>query len=171
MRTEAKRLGGSRGIVIGLVAAWVKALTEPRLQAATERILPPSPAQKQEVGADPAGRPENMPPAVLAERMAVALGHGGLTVRQRLRLQNVIHYGTGAGARDRLLRRRGPLARGEPGPRRARRAGDLRGHPRLAPPRARGTTAAVAAGAGRGRLGIDLARGVRHRAGGHATRS
>jgi putative membrane protein len=97
MRTEAKRLGGSRGIVIGLVAAWVKALTEPRLQAATERILPPSPAQKQEVGADPAGRPENMPPAVLAERVAVALGHGGLTVRQRLRLQNVIHYGTGAG--------------------------------------------------------------------------
>ena len=97
MRTEAKRLGGSRGIVIGLVAAWVKALSEPPLQAAAERILPPSPAQKQDVGADPAGRPENMPPAVLAQRMAVALGHGGLTVRQRLRLQNVIHYGTGAG--------------------------------------------------------------------------
>jgi putative membrane protein len=97
MRTEAKPLGGTRGIVIGLVAAWVKALSEPPLQAAAERILPPSPAQKQEVGADPAGRPENMPPAVLAQRTAVALGHGGLTVRQRLRLQNVIHYGTGAG--------------------------------------------------------------------------
>jgi hypothetical protein len=38
-----------------------------------------------------------MPPAVLAERVAVALGHGGLTVPQRLRVQNVIHYGTGAG--------------------------------------------------------------------------
>ena len=96
MRTEAKPLGGPRGIVIGLVAAWVKALSEPPLQAAAERILPPSPAQKQEVGADPAGRPENMPPAVLAQRMAIALGHGGLTVRQRLRLQDVIHYGTGA---------------------------------------------------------------------------
>jgi uncharacterized membrane protein YagU involved in acid resistance len=97
MRTEAHKLGGAQGVVIGLVASWVKALTEPRLQAAAERILPPSPAQKQQVGADPAGRPENMPPAVLAERVAVALGHGGLTVPQRLRVQNVIHYGTGAG--------------------------------------------------------------------------
>jgi putative membrane protein len=97
MTSEPKRPGGSRGIVVGLVAAWVKALTEPRLQAAVERILPPSPAQKQEVGADPAGRPENMPPAVVAQRTAVALGHGGLTVPQRLRVQNVIHYGTGAG--------------------------------------------------------------------------
>jgi putative membrane protein len=97
MRTEPKRLRGPRGIVIGLVAAWVKALSEPRLQAAAERILPPSPAQKQEVGADPAGRPENMPPAVIAQRTALALTHGGLTVPQRLRLQNLIHYGTGAG--------------------------------------------------------------------------
>jgi putative membrane protein len=97
MRTEAKPIGASRSIVVGVVAAWVKALSEPRLQAAAERILPPSAAQKQDVGADPAGRPENMPPAVVVERMAVALGHGGVTIRQRLRLQNVIHYGTGAG--------------------------------------------------------------------------
>jgi putative membrane protein len=97
MTSEAKRLGRSRGIVIGLAAAWVKALTEPRLQAVAERILPPSPAQKHEVGADPAGRPENMPPAVVVQRVAVALGHGGLTVGKRLQLQEVIHYGTGAG--------------------------------------------------------------------------
>jgi putative membrane protein len=97
MRIEAMRLGGSRGIVVGLVAAWVKALSEPRLQAATERILPPSPAQKRDVGADPSGRPENMPPAVIVQRTAVALGHSGLTIRRRLRLQEVIHYGTGAG--------------------------------------------------------------------------
>jgi uncharacterized membrane protein YagU involved in acid resistance len=89
-------MAGAQGIIVGLGASWIKALTEPRLQAIAERILPPSPAQKQEVGADPAGRPENMPPAFLANRTAVALGHGELTARQRLRIQEAIHYGFGA---------------------------------------------------------------------------
>src|ERR671910_101764 len=84
------------GVVVGLVASWIKALSEPRLQAAAEWILPPSPAQKQEVGADPAGRPENMPPAVLTDRAAVALGHDALTASQRLRVQRLVHYGFGA---------------------------------------------------------------------------
>src|ERR687892_2211255 len=84
-------------VIVGLVASWIKALSEPRLQAAAERILPPSPAQKQEVGANPTGRPDNMPPAVLVGRGAVALGHRGLTVPQRLRAQHVIHFGFGAG--------------------------------------------------------------------------
>jgi putative membrane protein len=87
----------AQGFIAGLVASWVKALSEPRLQAAAERILPPSPAQKQEVGADPAGRPENMPPAVLVGRAAIALGHGPLTTNQRVRAQQAIHYGFGAG--------------------------------------------------------------------------
>jgi uncharacterized membrane protein YagU involved in acid resistance len=87
----------TEGIIVGLGASWIKALTEPRLQSVAERILPPSPAEKQEVGADPGGRPANMPPAVLANRTAVALGHGGLTARQRLRAQDAIHYGFGAG--------------------------------------------------------------------------
>ena len=86
----------AHGVTVGLVASWVKALSEPPLQAAAERILPPSPAQKQEVGADPAGRPENMPPAVLADRAAVALGHDALTAYQRLRVQRLVHYGFGA---------------------------------------------------------------------------
>jgi uncharacterized membrane protein YagU involved in acid resistance len=86
-----------RGVIGGLVASWVKALTEPRLQAVAERILPPTAAQKEEVGADPAGRPENMPPAVIANRAAVALGRGGLTNPQRIRVQQVLHYSTGAG--------------------------------------------------------------------------
>jgi uncharacterized membrane protein YagU involved in acid resistance len=81
---------------VGLVASWVKALSEPSLQAAAERILPPSAAQKQDVGADPSGRPENMPPAVLVGRAAAALGHRGLTDRQRVRAQQAIHYGFGA---------------------------------------------------------------------------
>src|SRR5918912_3945642 len=86
----------AKGAVAGLVASWVKALTEPRLQALAEAILPPSPSQKQDVGADPSGHPENMPPAVLVDRAAVALGRR-LTVPQRLRAQHVIHYGMGAG--------------------------------------------------------------------------
>ena len=84
------------GVIVGLVASWVKALSEPRLQAAAERVLPPSAAQKLEVGADIAGHPENMPPAVLVDRATVALGHP-LTVAQRLRAQQVIHYSMGAG--------------------------------------------------------------------------
>ena len=86
----------AKGVIAGLVASWVKALTEPRLQALAEAILPPSPSQKQDVGADPGGHPENMPPAVLVDRATVALGRR-LTVPQRLRAQQVIHYGMGAG--------------------------------------------------------------------------
>jgi uncharacterized membrane protein YagU involved in acid resistance len=86
----------ANGVIAGLLASWIKALTEPRLQKVAERILPPSPAQKQDVGADPSGHPENMPPAVLVDRASVALGHR-LEVPQRLRAQQVIHYGTGAG--------------------------------------------------------------------------
>jgi putative membrane protein len=86
----------AKGVIAGLVASWVKALTEPRLQALAEAVLPPSPIQKQDVGADPSGHPENMPPAVLVDRASLALGRR-LTVPQRLRAQHVIHYGMGAG--------------------------------------------------------------------------
>jgi putative membrane protein len=87
----------AQGVTAGLVASWVKAISEPRLQVAAEWILPPSGAQKQDVGADPSGRPENMPPAVVVGRLAAALGNGSLTDEQRLRAQQVIHYGFGAG--------------------------------------------------------------------------
>src|SRR5437660_10979722 len=89
-------LMSAKGVIVGLVASWVKALTEPRLQAVAEAVLPPSPSQKQDVGADPSGHPENMPPAVLVDRATLALGRR-LTVPQRLRAQQMIHYGTGAG--------------------------------------------------------------------------
>jgi putative membrane protein len=93
MRTTAYTF---EGVTVGLVASWVKAVSEPPLQAAAERILPPSPAQKEEVGADPSGRPENMPPAVIVGCVAAALGHRGLTAGQRVRAQQVIHYASGA---------------------------------------------------------------------------
>jgi putative membrane protein len=85
------------GVIVGLAASWVKALTEPALQSAAERILPPSAEQKLEVGADPSGHPENMPPSVLADRAVRAIDHRGLSTPRRLRAQHVIHYGFGAG--------------------------------------------------------------------------
>ena len=85
------------GVLSGLAASWVKALSEPRLQAVAESILPPSPAQKLEVGADPSGHPQNMPPAVIVGRIASALCHTRLTDRQRVRAQRVIHYALGTG--------------------------------------------------------------------------
>jgi uncharacterized membrane protein YagU involved in acid resistance len=85
----------AEGVIAGLAASWVKALTEPRLQALAEALLPPSPSQKEDVGADPSGHPENMPPAVLVDHATVALGRR-LTVSQRLRAQHLIHYGMGA---------------------------------------------------------------------------
>jgi putative membrane protein len=97
MRPSELKVACAQGVVAGLVASWVKALTEPPLQAAAEGILPPTPGQKQEVGADPTGRPDHMPPAVLAGRVAVALRHRGLSTPQRLQVQRVIHYGFGAG--------------------------------------------------------------------------
>jgi putative membrane protein len=85
------------GVLAGLLASWVKAVSEPRLQTVAESILPPSDAQKREVGADPSGHPQNMPPAVIVGRAASALGRGHLTDRQRVRAQRVIHYTFGAG--------------------------------------------------------------------------
>jgi putative membrane protein len=90
-------MGIVKPVLVGLVASWVKALSEPRLQVVAESILPPSPAQKEEVGADPSGHPENMPPAVIVGRAASALGHTALTNGERVSAQRVIHYTFGAG--------------------------------------------------------------------------
>jgi putative membrane protein len=90
-------MGRASGVIVGLVASWVKALSEPWLQAIAERVLPPSPAQKLEVGTDPAGHPENMPPAVIVGRAAMELGHCRLGDTQRVRVQLVLHYVFGSG--------------------------------------------------------------------------
>jgi putative membrane protein len=85
------------GVLVGLLASGVKALSEPRLQGVVEHFLPPSPEQKLDVGADPAGHPENMPPAVIIGRVALALANHRLTAAQRVRGQLVVHYSFGAG--------------------------------------------------------------------------
>jgi hypothetical protein len=81
----------AEGVIVGIPASWIKELSEPRLQLVAERVLPPAPTQKLEVGADPSGHPDNMPPAVLADRTVRALRHRGVSAGQRIRVQRVIH--------------------------------------------------------------------------------
>ena len=99
-RTTDRPMNRSRvigqGVLAGLWASWVKALSEPRLQRVAESIVPPTSEQKEEVGTDPIGHPQNMPPAVLVGRVASAFG-AQMTDEQRLRAQMVIHYTVGAG--------------------------------------------------------------------------
>ncbi|MGH1563923.1 DUF1440 domain-containing protein [Mumia sp. DW29H23] len=88
-----------RGAVVGalasLPASYVKAVTEPPLQRAAERLLPPESWQKRLVGADPSGRPENMPPAVVASEVDELRGGAGLDAEQKIRASRTIHYAFG----------------------------------------------------------------------------
>jgi putative membrane protein len=84
------------GAVASLPASKFKALTESPLQRAAETLWSPTEQDKELVGTDPTGHIENMPPAVLADRVARRLGRGPLTRQAKLRIQNVVHYGTGA---------------------------------------------------------------------------
>jgi putative membrane protein len=84
------------GAAASIPASKVKGITESPLQRATETLWPPSDQEKQLVGADPTGHLDNMPPAVLADRMARRLGYGPLDTATKLRIQNVIHYSFGA---------------------------------------------------------------------------
>jgi putative membrane protein len=84
------------GAVASIPASRVKAISEGQLQRAAEAVWPPSEPEKQLVGADPTGHLENMPPAVLADRVARRLGYGPLDRATKLRIQNAIHYSFGA---------------------------------------------------------------------------
>jgi hypothetical protein len=93
------------GAVASLPASTFKALTERPLQRAAETLWSPTAQDRELVGTDPTGHIENMPPAVLADRVARRLGRGPLTRQAKLRIQNAVHYGTGvmAGAAYGLL--------------------------------------------------------------------
>ena len=84
------------GAVASIPASRLKAISERQLQRAAETVWPPSESEKQLVGADPTGHLDNMPPAVLADRVARLLGHGPLDTTTKLRIQNAIHYTFGA---------------------------------------------------------------------------
>jgi uncharacterized membrane protein YagU involved in acid resistance len=84
------------GAAASFPASKFKAITEGLLQRVAEARWPPTDQEKQLVGADPTGHLENMPPAVLADRLATRLGVGPLETPTKLRVQNVVHYTFGA---------------------------------------------------------------------------
>lgn len=85
------------GVATGLFASWVKVLVEAPMQVRAEKAWPPTPAQLDLVGADPARQPEKMPPAVIAGSVWKRLRGTELETDRRLQAQAVIHYVFGAG--------------------------------------------------------------------------
>lgn len=80
------------GAAVSIPASKFKGITEGPLQRAAEALWPPTEQEKQLVGTDPTGHLENMPPAVLADRVARRLGRGPLDTPTKLRVQKVVHY-------------------------------------------------------------------------------
>jgi putative membrane protein len=94
--TNTLARGALLAAVASIPASKLKGVSEGQLQRVAETLWPPSEQEKELVGADPTGHLENMPPAVLADRVARRLGHGPLDTATKLRMQNVIHYTFGA---------------------------------------------------------------------------
>lgn len=84
------------GAAVGIAASWVKSLSEPRLQQLFERLVQPTAAEKELVGADPSGHPDRMPPAEVADRLARRVTGYGLSQQQRVSVLNPVHYTFGA---------------------------------------------------------------------------
>lgn len=84
------------GAAVGVAASWVKALSERRLQGLSERLVRPTAPQKELVGADPAGHPDRMPPAEIADRLVRRVRGQGLSRQQRVSVLNPVHYSFGA---------------------------------------------------------------------------
>jgi putative membrane protein len=84
------------GAAASFPASKLKAATESPLQRGAEALWPATEQDKELVGTDPTGHPDNMPPAVLADRVAQRLGRGRLSTLEKLRIQNVVHYSSGA---------------------------------------------------------------------------
>ncbi len=84
------------GAAVGIAASGVKAVSEPRLQQLFERLVRPTAAEKELVGADVSGHPERMPPAEVADRIARRVKGHGLSRQQRVSVLNPVHYTFGA---------------------------------------------------------------------------
>lgn len=91
-----------RPVVTGLAAAAlatvVKTKAEGVLQPLGEKLFPPPPAAKLELGADPGGHPENMPPSEVADRVQHLVTGDQLTDEQRQQVSGPLHWGMGLGA-------------------------------------------------------------------------
>ncbi|WP_420453159.1 DUF1440 domain-containing protein [Ilumatobacter sp.] len=85
------------GALSGAAASWVKSMAEPQLQRLGERLLPPDPEAKDELGAD-IEDDETMPPAVLADRVARRTRGSELSDDERSTAMESIHYAFGTAA-------------------------------------------------------------------------
>ena len=97
------------GALASIPASKSKAISESHLQRAAEALWPPSEEEKQLVGADPTGHLENMPPAVLADRIARRLGYGPLDRRRSSAYRTPSTTASGP-LRQRVRRTRGSLS-------------------------------------------------------------
>src|SRR5689334_19012443 len=84
------------GAAVGIAASWVKAVSEPRLQELFESLVRPTVPEKELIGADPAGHPDRMPPAEVADRLVRRVRGHGLSQQQRVSVLNPMHYSFGA---------------------------------------------------------------------------
>ncbi|MHA3701588.1 DUF1440 domain-containing protein [Jatrophihabitans sp. YIM 134969] len=103
-------LAGAAAAAVGTV---VKTKAEGVLQPWAEKLLPPSPADKRGLGADPGGHPENMPPSEVADRVQHTVTGGELSDEQRQQVAGPLHWGMGlgAGVAYAVLARRYPVVR------------------------------------------------------------
>ena len=99
------------GAACGVIAAGIKARSEPPLQRIAERVWPPAPEQKELVGTDPSGHPDNTPPAVMIDDLVRRREHRPATRDERMKGTLVVHYlfGAGLGAAYALAAQRRPV--------------------------------------------------------------
>ncbi len=113
MRTTSLPLTLLAGTAAAAVATVVKTKAEGVLQPLAEKVLPPAPADRIGLGADPGGHPENMPPSELADRAQHAVTGDELSDEQRQKISGPLHWGmgVGSGVAYALLARRFPAVR------------------------------------------------------------
>lgn len=93
MNTLTKTL--IKGIAAGLLASWIKSLAEPPLQKLGEKEFPPTSDELKLRGADVSRQPENMPPAILAQKVYYNITHKPLSSEKTLQSMKIIHYTLG----------------------------------------------------------------------------
>lgn len=85
------------GAAAGLAAAWLKSKSEKPLQEVGEKVFPPRADQLYLKGADVTRLPENMPPAILANKIYREATGTSLDRKSKIQAMKVIHYAVGAG--------------------------------------------------------------------------
>lgn len=101
------------GLAASALGTVVKTKAEQVLQPIGEKVFPPADAEKIELGADPAGHPENMPPSEVADRVQHAATGNELTDEQRQKVSGPLHWamGVGGGLTYAVVAHRCPRAR------------------------------------------------------------